>query len=274
MKANYRYKLFGVWVTTPMGWQMRKHPNWVRPRPGDCIAFSCLMALIEDDVMMLESCAQLLRDKVRWPRELNPPDWVKYRSQKSMTRDPYITHAAVSFLMKYPGYLKNVREPWWLRRSYFTAWRNYLSKGNEKYKGRFERRLRRLLWWGVRTEGIKERCSASKIKIIRQLRHRFGINVYSMHLWCLMAWCADSTNAKVDLFYLAIASHTWNTLCMVMIRIWDDEILEKRISEYKETIPYPWSSDAGITENYAEGPALAEEMLKYFFNNTPPHTPS
>lgn len=201
---NYRYKQCGVWLVRREPWQLEEwtnNGNEGLPPDGivDCISSGSQMAYAFDDYTVLEVHEFLLINGKRWPETLTPPGNPKMRSINSMTRDPYLNFWFACFKMDKTEYIDSTPLPWWLRRRYAVAWRQFVLTKNPYYKARFEKYLKRLIWWGRNTDGIRKRVHASRFKLIRQLHHRFGINGYSLELWCQMAHCADSWGVKQKL---------------------------------------------------------------------------
>ena len=199
---NYRYKdKTGVWLSRPEQWQI---DAWkAKGNPGepvlvvDCISLGSGMAWAFDDYDVLEVNADLLRQKIRWPRELTPVG--KMRSIKSLTRDPYLNHWFACVKLDRLQFLETTPLPWWLRRRYAVSWYKFILTENPYYKDVFEKNLRRLLWWGKHTEGLRLKVIKSRFKLIKQLHHRFGINMYSLKKWCQMSHAIKSWDAKMRL---------------------------------------------------------------------------
>ena len=224
---NYRYKQSGVWLTT-------KEPNH---SIVDCILEGSMMAYAFNDYEVLEVHTDLLRVGLRWPVELTLP--TIWRSITSMTRDPFITHWFACWKLNRKQFIEITPLPWWLRRRYAHAFWKYLKSDlKDKRQLRiFERNLKRLLWWGSKTEKIRIRVFASKRKLIKQLHHVFGINAYSLHLWCLMAHVSESRKAK-DMLQPFIPE--WNLFCWLLTEI--GSVDEYEIYDHIPQKGYPWTN--------------------------------
>jgi hypothetical protein len=208
---NYRYKESGVWL------------QQVEPDHGlcDCIAEGSMMAYAFNDYDVLEVHADLLRAGLRWPSHMSH----SFRSIHSLTRDPFVAYWFACWKMDRKDFIILTKLPWWLRRRYAHAYWKYLaSKLTDKKQLRI-------------TEGLRVKTFNSKYKLIKQLHHRFGINAYSLHLWCLMAHTADSEIASYE---LSMYVPSWNLWCWLLLYI--DSISEDEIFDYKAVKGYNWTS--------------------------------
>jgi len=185
------YEYFGVILARDSGWEQGK---------GDCIFRSCIVGLANRDPYYIFACDNLIEENIRWPNVLNSN--VKGRSQKSMTRDPYIMYIVACKLVGRIYAYRGVKFPFWLRRDYVKNWRRGLRGIHAIYhKRRYERQMSALLWWAKNTEKIKTFLSSKK-GIIRGLRHKFGIHGYSLHIWAWMAYTIKSDRIKKELLPL------------------------------------------------------------------------
>ena len=246
---NYRYKQSGVWLTT-------KEPDH---GIADCIFEGSLMAYAFDDYEVLEVHADLLWAGLRWP-----PNMIhSFRSIHSITRDPFLAHWFACWKMDRKQFIEVTPLPWWLRRRYAHSFWKYLVYGKEKHLRIFERNLKRLLWWGSKTAGLHTMFSNSKVKLIRQLRHKVGINSYSLHLWCLMAHVSDSDKA------IALLAHhvpLWNHFLWLLLYcpFVDDE----EIHDYVPQEGYQWTgwelrTDRPIDDEYPLDKQLLKKLVIY-----------
>ena len=84
----------------------------------------------------LLECADLLFYGKRWPDRLNPPTVPgkePYRSQFSITRDPFIALYACAIHLNRKQFIQ-VKPPWWLYSPEFNSWRRALLGKRNCYK--------------------------------------------------------------------------------------------------------------------------------------------
>lgn len=222
---NYRYKQSGVWLTT-------NEPNH---STVDCILEGSMMAYAFNDYDVLEVHSDLLRAGLRWPVELTLP--TISRSIRSLTRDPFFAHWFACWKLDRKQLIDVTPLTWWLRRPYAHAiWKYLQSDLKDKRQVRiFERSLKRLLWWGSKTEGLRVKTFASKR--FKQLHHMFGINAYSLHLWCLMAHITESELAQT---MLSRYVPDWNLFCWLLVDM--PSVSEDEIYDHIPQKGYPWTS--------------------------------
>jgi len=246
---------------------------------GDCIFRSAIAAMAYYDHDMLSICATLLNDGIRWPYLLDPPTISgkkRYRSQKSLTRDPFImTWCAKYNLTEGSTYhLRALRMPWWLYRPYINSWVRYLVatgdrnstlEESEKLKKRFEGHMLRLLWWGVHTRGI--RAFVEKYRLLRWTRSRFGLPGYSLHLFAWMAYTAGSNRLKDKLVFLL--PH-WNLLLWALVvGPPTHEPYISEVKEYRSRKGYQWTAEDQHEDDYLpeyESCYLDMDILEWVIN--------
>jgi len=256
---NYFYKKAGVILARSSKWDIEQY-GFAKDGIGDCIFRTAIASMAYNDHSLVNKCKELLQDRIRWPNLLDPPK-IKgkesIRSQRSMTRDPYImTYCAMYFLTEGPTLnLHGIRMPWWLYRSYLSNWKKFLvaacdpncsRKEFNKYRPRFERQLARLVWWGNKTEPI--RINVEKSKFLRWTRHVFGIHAYSLHLWVWMAYTAGSTKA-MDILWPYVPK--WNhLLCAMIFGPPTHEPYVSDVEDYKSKKGYQWTGHVWKDKDY------------------------
>ncbi len=275
---NYFYKKHGVILARSPQWQIDLY-GFAPDGIGDCIFRTAIMAIAKYDHDMLHTCVTLLDDPIRWPYLLDPPK-VKgkkpYRSQKYMTRDPYImTFCAMYLLTEGPTcHLKALSMPWYTHRPYLKSWIKYLvATGDrnsstdkvDKLKCRYERLMLRLIRWGDKTKDI--RLFVEKYKLLRWTRHQFGIHGYSLHLWAWMAYTAASSRVKDKLIYHI--PH-WNFLLLALIvGPPTHEPFIRNVRNYISKRVYQWTREQWIDGAYlpaGEKYYLDKDILNWVLN--------
>ena len=256
----------GGYVTQPKGWQIRKH-RWPGPFPGDFIFLNSLIAIITNDRQLILLCYGLLQEGVRWPIELDPPKSGRYRSRRSMTRDPFIMWIVAAWFIldevTFKNLVAHLKVPWYLDKQYFRSWRDYMVTGSHRYEEDFSYELMSLIKWGAKTKRIHSLVSGSRYKLIRQIRHRVGLNGYSLHLWGFMIYTAGQSGN-----YLYAHVPLWNHLVRMLTNescrsAW----LADQIRDHQSHEPYPWSQQKMVRGDSLEGQELQldKQMLKFIY---------
>ena len=237
------YERHGVILASNSYWEQGK---------GDCLSRTVLHGLAVGDSFSIFTCDKLIKEGKRWPDALNSD--VKGRSQKSMTRDPYINYIAVNKLVGRIVAYRDVKIPLWLQREYVRHWKNGLALSNPKSKMWYENRMIMLLAWGTKTEKIKTFLGNQKW-FIRGLRHKFGIHSYSLHLWCLMAFTIKSARTQKALLpYIP----KWNLLCRVLCND-QSKLLPMAVKTFEPRQKYSWNTDAMHLTKMPPGQIINED---------------
>ena len=244
---SYYFKSYGVILAHSPKWANEAHGFAVNGI-GDCIFRTCIHAISvfkenpEESYNLLRTCAWLLESGNRWPNELNPPASTKYRSQKSMTRDPYIMFYTACFVTENTELMINIDVPFMLFRSYVINFRDWIfSNDPGSSRERFIRQVSRLIWWGEHTEAIATFFHNRKW-FIRGLRHKFGIHGYSLHLWTWMAYVTKSKVLRDSIYeHLDIS----NLLCLKLLD-GDTNLINNKCFIYRAKEGYQWGDNRYI----------------------------
>ena len=267
-------KIYRFWYCDEMGkWLMHVSYDWAyrrygfRPNgKGDLLFFMSLYALITGDVKVIKTCIELVNEQKRWPDSLNHPNdaknvvgqyisiwwynickklfpkkivFVKYRPQKSMTRD-IITMLLCAVYWHQCEMIRDIEIPKRLNRGSFKHWVDYLMTGDDKYKVKYEKRQRRGLRFKIKYPG------------------------YVKHLNAWRAWLVKS-DVKED-----ILKHIpkWNMLCRMLCgeRVdWEDVILYQGSNGYLWMADTPPNNPVICTEH--EPFQMDEEILRFVYEN-------
>ena len=150
-------------LVTPTGkWLMAlTEERWYYELPdgkGDLVTRMARYAIITGDPDVIKACIKLLNERKRWPDAFNgehdAKNWFdykwshllfklkinplkKYRSQRSVTRDPYIMLTCAIYLHQYEM-IRDLKIPWWLQRFDLWHWKKYLETSDMKHKDKYE----------------------------------------------------------------------------------------------------------------------------------------
>lgn len=268
MIKNFYYKIVGLVYIIASPWQKRKYGFYPHGK-GDVIFRSLLHAIATQDIFIIHECAFLLHNKKRWPDNMNDELDHKYRSQKSMTRDPYIMYIVALSLIDYyktGPCVKAMKIPWNLYRSYLHNWRRFMITNDDIYLVRFERQIISLISWGKATQKIAN-FFHNRTWFIRGLRHKFGIHSYSIHLWAWMAYVTDSYALKKELLKI---TPRCNDLVRMLCGDNDPEFIEVA-KRFKERTGYQWTEDHILVEKEIIDPSsgikISKDILDWLIKN-------
>ena len=151
------YKENWYWVADSPKWAVDIYGEDMRSK-GDFI-FNNMLKIYQDRdrsswaYLNLLNCAELLIQGKRWPDSMNSPrdaktwlgthisrllynwqitDTCKYRSQKRMTRDPYIAFYNTALFFEFPGLVEEVMIPWYCYSPKVWRWRKRLIRDTRK----------------------------------------------------------------------------------------------------------------------------------------------
>lgn len=154
MSEREWYKKDGFWRLESKDWEEGLY-GFKPEGLGDLISNTCMKIIEDGDTSSwalgaLVKCIVLLRERKRWPDEYNNEFMhsnrvvqflynlsfelgyskkVKYRCQKSLTRDPFIYVFCLSVHLGKEDYIKEVRIPWYLfNPAVFSFRRGVISK--------------------------------------------------------------------------------------------------------------------------------------------------
>ena len=233
---SFYYKVAGGICANPPQWSIDL-VGFNHQSKGDFIFRSLIHAISNNDRKMLIHCIELLKKKKRWPDELNHPlDRKHYRSQNSMTRDPYIMQLAAIYFIDKTLITIAADPPWWLYRSYYYNFKKYLLTDKLIYAIKFERQLLNILKWGISTTEIST-FFHNRTWFIRGLRHKFGIHGYSIHLWAWMANISGFYSLKHEIRKLTPTS---NLLIHLLCSSRNNLQIKEACNYYKAKEGYEW----------------------------------
>jgi len=156
--GNYYY-----WCITPSGkWLMatstKDNYGYAPDGKGDLALRMAFYALVTGDVDVIKACIKLLNERKRWPDGLNHENdarniidqyWsillhkifktrtVKYRPQRSITRDPYLMLSCAIFWHQYEM-IRDLKIPWRIMRPDLYHWKKYLETRDNIHKLKYE----------------------------------------------------------------------------------------------------------------------------------------
>jgi hypothetical protein len=201
---DYYYEEHGFILAVSPGWEFEVYgfyPNGI----GDTIFRTLHFAISEGKYSLFMNGAELLTQRKRWSDELGignekkfAKNWLQwrwskwlhkhgerqhrlYRSQKGMTRDPYIMFYCAAYILNRTQFISAIKPPWYIWRPGFNNWRRYLITGNRFWK-----------WWYETTE------------MIGML---FNPPMYALYLSAWKAYVADSSKVKR---MISRRTPTWN----------------------------------------------------------------
>lgn len=147
----------GKWLLarTKQTWYVIPYPDG----KGDLIFRMAIIALFTGDADIIKACLKLLNTRKRWPDSLsNSGDarnrieyyfikWMyklgiakkmKYRSQGSMTRDPYIMLTCAIFWHQHEM-IRDLKIPMYIQRPALWHWKKYLETNKQIHKEKYEK---------------------------------------------------------------------------------------------------------------------------------------
>jgi hypothetical protein len=240
---------------------------------GDLNFRNPLFGLCHNDPKLVEHSRDLLKQRKRWPDEFNHPNdarnrldkWLadrrhkrdpekyphtKYRNQRGMTRDPFITCLFAMYML--PDYFKledirKLKIPWYINRPDLWHWKRYLYTGKRWHKRRYE-------WWSL---------------FSIQLARRFGFPAFVRHLCAIKAYAADS-----DLIMGTLRPDIphWNYADKLLCCIPTYHLLKTFVEYYVAKRGYQWQAEQWIPEkealNQMDIYKLDKDFLQYLWNRT------
>lgn len=247
-------------------WLLSETPSWspIDHRcKGDLMFRMGIVALITGDVNVIKALIALLNDCKRWTDSLNQSTdsrnildywWsrllfklkigpLKYRPQKSVTRDPYIMAYCAIYWWQYEM-IQNLKVPWWIWTPSFYHWVQFLKTRKPIHKDKYE------LW--------------TKLSI--DVSVAFGFPGYVKSLLAWRAFIVQSDEIKK---YLIRYIPHWNLLNRLLCG--DKSIMESEVNNYIGSEGYFWNREElpdtlnELGEN--EPIYLDKDILEFAYNN-------
>lgn len=243
------------------GWESRKYKQSPNGK-GDLVWWMSIYALITCDADVIKACIKLLNERKRWPDSMNHDTDAKntvqylfskllyklgitnshlYRSQKSITRDPYTMLLIAIYWHQYEM-IRDLKIPWRIQTPSFYHWVKYLKTNKQRHKNRYE------FWETFESE-------------------TFGrVSGFVLHLNCWRAWIVRSNEVKS---LLLPSVPIWNLLCAELAGF--SLMDQNMIDEFKPRDGYVWNG-----KNEDETPDLLgpdepfyfdKEILQFVFDN-------
>jgi len=275
---KYIYRAVDCMLARSDEWEVDLYGIDMKGR-GDLIWRTALYAVILQDWELLLTCFELLREYKRWPdwlepgrkerRRLKKLGYKGFRSQRSMTRDPYIMTLCAIMLMEdinedqRRSWINQVKIPFWINRPYLRRFKRVLLN-KDKLPG-FEKVLLRVM---KRRERIEPRRLDWKVKakasdglkgyIYDRLQNNLGYPAYVKHLHGLMAYVTGAERVKERL--IGLVPH-WNFAILLLCEKPTMYLLKGMIEAYNARRGFQWSKDEWI--DIKDGTKLIPKSEKY-----------
>lgn len=239
---------------------------------ADCIMRTANFAAALQDWDLLLNCMMLLKEYKRWPdwleldrkqkKILKEKGYKKFRSQRSMTRDPYKYTLTSICLMEglnedqRKEWIRQVRIPFWMNRSGLWLWKRALL--NKKYQRAFEWVLMREMDWRLWTEKYRDGWK-EKEKTEKGLRRYFydrlvnnlGYPGYVKHLHGCMIYVTGSERLGDRLLkYTPQWNHVLKILCGSKLVHLEIDFIEN----YRNKKGFQWNGEAWRSEEWRKLP--------------------
>ena len=237
MKQAYRY-----WWMDVIPWLRHRSSLWITWKhsaspdgKGDLIWWMALYALITGDARTIRECIRLLNEEKRWPdsmnQEIDAKNRVQYffsklshkiglidshlfRSQNSVTRDPYIMLICAIYWHQYEM-IQDLKVPWLINRAPLYWWKKYLENPTRFNKEKYEDSAIRNIDWSM----------------------AFGYHAYVKHLNAWMAWIAKSEKVQEKIKPLV---PEWNGLLKLLCG--EHTLTQEDIDNFKPMKGYIWNA--------------------------------
>lgn len=279
---------------------LAKSPDWeIKKRGfatngmGDLITRTAYFAIALQDMDLLLNCIDLCNEYKRWPdwlepgkakrRELKKAGFDSYRSQRSMTRDPFLmTLVAISQMKyitegeRYDLYVK-LEIPFWMNRTWLWWYKATLMIPNN-LPG-FERALlRNMRWrerqepkravWKIKKQQAKDEGKKLKFYVYGRLVNNLGFPMYVKNHY---GWMAYTVGAKRVQIQLARQVPEWNYAILLLCEKPGMYLASDFIENYKAKIGFQWAGEVQRTEISRELPLddkykLDKDVLDYLWD--------
>ena len=167
----------------------------------------------------------------------------RFRSARSMTRDPYIMFYCAAEILNRFELQTEVKVPFYLMRPNLYHWIKWLRTRKEKHKRKYIRHTQRAMTF----------------------YRAFGLPMYAVHLTAWMAWIIQAKEIQED---LRIFTPHWNYLIRQLIQHPTTYLDRRFIENYLSKEGYRWTDKEQIPHRYlmeGEPIYLDRDILQFIY---------